>query len=115
LKYGGFHALADFPHDGLQLTLKVSQLVEVWINLSYRYFTRYSRDRTNCNALDLLLGKNTEDCFFFNLSYWTHDRAPTRFEQRYLVASARGFLAETGFFASGTTINVVGATDTAIY
>jgi len=26
LKYG-FHALADFPHDGLQLTMKVAQLL----------------------------------------------------------------------------------------
>jgi len=44
--------------------MKVAQLVKVWINLSYRYFSPYSPHRTNCNALDLLLGANTEDCFF---------------------------------------------------
>ena len=45
--------------------MKVAQLVKVWINLSYRYFTPYSPDRTNCNALYLLLRANTEDCFFY--------------------------------------------------
>jgi hypothetical protein len=44
--------------------MKVAQLVKVWIDLSYRYFSPYSPHRTNCNALDLLLGANTEDCFF---------------------------------------------------
>jgi hypothetical protein len=66
LKYG-FHALADFPHDGLQLTMKVAQLVKVWINISYRYFTPYSPDKTNCNALFLLLRANTEDGFFLSV------------------------------------------------
>ena len=44
--------------------MKVAQLVKVWINLSYGYFSPYSPQRTNCNALDILLGANTEDCFF---------------------------------------------------
>ena len=44
--------------------MKVAQLVKVWINLSYGYFSPYSPQRTNCNALDLLLGANTEDCLF---------------------------------------------------
>ena len=47
--------------------MKVPQLVKVWINLSYRYFSPYSPQRTNCNALDLLLAANTEDCFFLSV------------------------------------------------
>ena len=46
--------------------MKVAQLVKLWINLSYRYFSPYSPHRTNCNALDLLLAANTEDCFFLS-------------------------------------------------
>ena len=44
--------------------MKVAQLVKVWINLSYGYFSPYSPHRKNCNALDLLLAANAEDCFF---------------------------------------------------
>ncbi|MEG4628783.1 hypothetical protein QUB56_03870 [Microcoleus sp. AR_TQ3_B6] len=42
-------------------------LVKVWIDLSYRYFSPYSPHRTNCNALDLLLAANTDDCFFLSV------------------------------------------------
>jgi hypothetical protein len=47
--------------------MKVPQLVKVWINLSYRYFSPYSPQWTNCNALALLLCANTEDCFFLSV------------------------------------------------
>ncbi|NQE36815.1 hypothetical protein [Microcoleus asticus] len=71
--------------------MKVAQLVKVWINLSYRYFTPYSPDRTNCNALDLLLWANTEDCFF-NLS-WTRHPLKTWFQQLPLQ---RWFITASG-------------------
>jgi len=47
--------------------MKVPQLVKVWIDLPYRYFSPYSPHRTNCKALDLLLAANTEDCFFLSV------------------------------------------------
>ena len=72
--------------------MKVAQLVRVWINLSYRYFTPYSPDRTNCNSLDLLLWANTEDCFF-NQS-WTRHPPQTWFQQLRLQ---RWFITGSGF------------------
>ncbi|WP_293126362.1 hypothetical protein [Microcoleus sp. bin38.metabat.b11b12b14.051] len=44
--------------------MKLAQLVPVWINVFYSYFTWFPRDRTNCNALNLFLRKNTEDWLF---------------------------------------------------